>query len=84
MLQMLVLEGEGGSETDDDSDDDYGPTPAAGVWAGGIKLKLESEKLARKIPFSRETSEMADQQRLNARSGDSKKLLSDRKLLTRP
>lgn len=39
--------GDGDSETDDDSDDDdYGPTPAAGVWAGGSKLELESEKLA--------------------------------------
>eukprot|EP00584_Thalassiosira_punctigera_P007162 CAMPEP_0172534526 /NCGR_PEP_ID=MMETSP1067-20121228/6857_1 /TAXON_ID=265564 ORGANISM="Thalassiosira punctigera, Strain Tpunct2005C2" /NCGR_SAMPLE_ID=MMETSP1067 /ASSEMBLY_ACC=CAM_ASM_000444 /LENGTH=242 /DNA_ID=CAMNT_0013319331 /DNA_START=133 /DNA_END=858 /DNA_ORIENTATION=- len=39
--------GDGDSETDDDSDDDdYGPTPAAGVWAGGSKLELESERLA--------------------------------------
>jgi bud site selection protein 31 len=39
--------GEGDSETDDDdSDDDYGPTPAAGIWAGGNKLQEESERLA--------------------------------------
>ena len=40
--------GEGDSETDDDSDDEdyYGPTPAAGVWAGGSKLEAESERLA--------------------------------------
>lgn len=39
--------GEGDSETDDDSgDDDYGPTPAAGIWAGGQKLEEESERLA--------------------------------------
>ena len=36
------------AETDDDSgdDDDYGPTPAAGIWAGSQKLRQESEKLA--------------------------------------
>mmetsp|Transcript_15379 Transcript_15379/g.32363 ORF Transcript_15379/g.32363 Transcript_15379/m.32363 type:complete len:272 (+) Transcript_15379:144-959(+) len=41
-------DGEGDSETDDDSsdEDDYGPTPAAGVWAGGSKLEQESERLA--------------------------------------
>ena len=38
-------------ETDDDSDDDdeeddYGPSPAAGIWAGSQKLQAESEKLA--------------------------------------
>jgi len=39
--------GDGDSETDDDSDDDdYGPTPSAGVWAGGSKLQEESERLA--------------------------------------
>ena len=40
-------DGDGDSETDDsDDDDDYGPTPAAGVWAGGSKLEQESERLA--------------------------------------
>ena len=29
-----------------DDEDDYGPTPAAGVWAGGSKLEAESERLA--------------------------------------
>jgi hypothetical protein len=38
--------GEGDSETDDSDDDDYGPTPAAGIWAGGNKLQEESERLA--------------------------------------
>jgi bud site selection protein 31 len=39
---------EGESETDDDTDDedDYGPSPAAGVWAGSKKLEAESEALA--------------------------------------
>ena len=40
------------AETDDDSDhqddddDDYGPSPAAGIWAGSKKLEHESEKIA--------------------------------------
>lgn len=33
-------------DTDDDDDDDYGPSPAAGIWAGSQKLQEESEKLA--------------------------------------
>ena len=40
--------GEGESETDDeetDSDEDYGPTPAAGIWAGSKKLEEESEHI---------------------------------------
>ncbi|KAG7341820.1 G10 protein [Nitzschia inconspicua] len=34
-------------ETDDESDeeDDYGPTPAAGIWAGSNKLQHQSEKM---------------------------------------
>lgn len=38
----------GESETDDETDDeeDYGPSPAAGVWAGSKKLEAESEKMA--------------------------------------
>lgn len=35
---------DGEAETDDD-DDDYGPTPAAGVWAGSQKLQAESDAL---------------------------------------
>jgi len=37
----------GDSETDDETDDedDYGPSPAAGVWAGSKKLQAESEAL---------------------------------------
>lgn len=31
-------------DTDDD-DDDYGPTPAAGIWAGSKKLEAETEKI---------------------------------------
>jgi len=36
------------AETDDDTDDedDYGPTPAAGIWAGSKKLEQESERIA--------------------------------------
>ena len=39
--QESIHNGEGDSETDDDDDDDdddYGPSPAAGVWAGSKKL----------------------------------------------
>lgn len=32
-------------ETDDD-EDDYGPSPAAGIWAGSKKLVAESEVIA--------------------------------------
>jgi bud site selection protein 31 len=35
-------------ETDDDSnddEDDYGPTPAAGIWAGSNKLQQQSEQM---------------------------------------
>lgn len=37
----------GESETDDETDDedDYGPSPAAGVWAGSKKLQAESEAI---------------------------------------
>ena len=35
-----------GEEETDDEDEDYGPTPAAGVWAGSQKLQAESEALA--------------------------------------
>lgn len=35
------------AETDDDSnDDDFGPSPAAGIWAGSKKLEQESEHIA--------------------------------------
>jgi hypothetical protein len=38
---------EGDEETDDETDDeDYGPSPAAGVWAGSQKLQAESEVIA--------------------------------------
>lgn len=39
------LKGGGGDNvTDDENDDEYsGPTPAVGVWAGGIKLESESD-----------------------------------------
>ena len=37
--QESIHNGEGDSETDDDDDDDdYGPSCAAGVWAGSKKL----------------------------------------------
>lgn len=39
--------GAGDSDTEDSSDDDdYGPSPAAGVWAGSEKLEKQSESLA--------------------------------------
>jgi bud site selection protein 31 len=44
-----VHDDDGESETDDetsDDDDDYGPTPAAGIWAGSKKLEAESEAIA--------------------------------------
>lgn len=43
-------EDDGEEETDDEDeetdDEDYGPSPAAGVWAGSQKLQAESEALA--------------------------------------
>ena len=40
--------GGGESETDDDTSDeeDYGPSPAAGVWAGSAKLENQSHDIA--------------------------------------
>jgi bud site selection protein 31 len=35
-----------GSDDDDDNEDDYGPSPAAGIWAGSHKLQEKSEKIA--------------------------------------
>lgn len=39
---------DGDEETDDDTDDedDYGPSPAAGIWAGSQKLQAETDKIA--------------------------------------
>ncbi|GAX19287.1 hypothetical protein FisN_4Lh136 [Fistulifera solaris] len=37
---------DGNAETDSDSEDDYGPTPTAGIWAGTQQLEKESERLA--------------------------------------
>ena len=34
---------EGGDEETDDEEEDYGPTPAAGVWAGSKKLEHEAD-----------------------------------------
>ncbi len=45
-------DGDGESETDDEDDDDtddeddYGPSPAAGIWAGSKKLEAQSQKIA--------------------------------------
>eukprot|EP00557_Chaetoceros_sp_GSL56_P004043 CAMPEP_0176505610 /NCGR_PEP_ID=MMETSP0200_2-20121128/16592_1 /TAXON_ID=947934 /ORGANISM="Chaetoceros sp., Strain GSL56" /LENGTH=297 /DNA_ID=CAMNT_0017905187 /DNA_START=351 /DNA_END=1244 /DNA_ORIENTATION=+ len=33
-------------DEDDDDEDDFGPSPAAGVWAGSRKLEAESEVIA--------------------------------------
>lgn len=32
--------------SDETDEDDYGPTPSAGIWAGSQKLQHESEKIA--------------------------------------
>ena len=39
---------DGDEETDDDTDDedDFGPSPAAGIWAGSQKLQAETDKIA--------------------------------------
>ena len=44
---LAVPPDDGDDETDDDTDDedDYGPTPAAGVWAGSQKLEQEAEAI---------------------------------------
>jgi len=51
--QQLAADGgdsDGGEETDDDTtdeeDEDWGPSPAAGIWAGSQKLQAETEKIA--------------------------------------
>ena len=38
---------DGDEETDDETDDedDYGPSPAAGIWAGSQKLQAETAKI---------------------------------------
>lgn len=33
------------ASTDDEDDDDFGPSPAAGIWAGSQKLERQSEQL---------------------------------------
>ena len=38
-------EDETDEDTDDDDDGDYGPTPAAGIWAGSQKLQQRSEQM---------------------------------------
>lgn len=52
-LQELQRQGEEdddieNAETDDEEEDDYGPTPAAGIWAGSEKLQQESINLGRR------------------------------------
>jgi bud site selection protein 31 len=42
---VAVQPDDGDEETDDDTDDDFGPTPAAGVWAGSQKLEHEAEAI---------------------------------------
>lgn len=45
--QMDALNNDDDASTDDDEDDDdYGPSPAAGIWAGSQKLQHESERIA--------------------------------------
>ena len=44
--KRLENAGDDDEETDDDTDeDDYGPTPAAGIWAGSQKLQQQSEQM---------------------------------------
>ena len=57
----------GDEETDDEDDaetddeDDYGPSPAAGIWAGSQKLQHESEKIA--DPEGEEETDDEEEQR---------------------
>lgn len=50
------------AETDDSDDDgDYGPSPAAGIWAGSQKLEQESEKIAYDDAGDEETDDDDDE-----------------------
>lgn len=44
--QMDALNDDEASTDEEEDDDDYGPSPAAGIWAGSQKLQNESEKIA--------------------------------------
>lgn len=46
---------DGEDETDDE--EDYGPTPVAGVWAGSKKLQAESEAIANDEDGEEETDD---------------------------
>lgn len=46
LKQLQQGDDDDGEDETDDEDDDYGPTPAAGVWAGSQKLQAESEAIA--------------------------------------
>jgi bud site selection protein 31 len=39
-------DGSDDDDEDDDNEDDFGPSPAAGIWAGSHKLQEKSEKIA--------------------------------------
>jgi len=65
--------GSGDSETDDDDDssdddDDYGPSPAAGVWAGTRKLEVESQKLIEDDDDDQEEGEEFNDERVAKKS----------------
>jgi len=69
---------EGECETDEDTEDedDYGPNPAAGVWAGSKKLEMESETLAEE-DYSIDAGKDANQE---AETGDDE----DERIIKRP
>jgi bud site selection protein 31 len=46
--------------TDDDDDDDYGPSPAAGIWAGSQKLQGETEQITNPGEGEEETDDDDD------------------------
>lgn len=64
--------GVGESETEDElsDEDDYGPSPAAGIWAGSAKLEAESEELAeQQHPDDQDLHEKKMEKRRNNNDG---------------
>ena len=51
------------AETDDDEDDDYGPSPAAGIWAGSQQLQKESERIAQPDDAGEEETDDEEEER---------------------
>lgn len=69
----IIEAGVGESETEDelsDDDDDYGPSPAAGIWAGSSKLEAESEELAEQQHLDgQDSNESKFEKRINNNGG---------------